>query len=53
MKGVHRIDRRPRWLHVLRLHDWDEIGGFIAEGGTFSRQQCRICGKTRAQRVFS
>jgi hypothetical protein len=34
------------------LHDWQEVGGFIAEGTAFTRQRCGKCSKTRAQPFF-
>lgn len=55
---MHRLERNPNrvlaWVkeHILRLHDWRDEGGFIAEGGAFTRQSCMKCPKTRVTRFF-
>ena len=47
-------------MRIIRffLHDWEDIGTFSAEGGEFTRQQCRGClrcrkeHKTRVTRLY-
>lgn len=53
--GRHRADPQKGFLERIFsffLHDWMDAGGFIAEGGAYTRQQCRKCEKTRVNRFF-
>lgn len=56
---MHRLERKRNrvlaWVkeRILRLHDWQENGTYGAEGGVFTRQQCRNCPKTRVNRLFT